>query len=118
MLLYSFAVNVIMLYLGGIFLGIGFSWTTTTMVGYVVNVWCSKNKGTIMGLVLASNGLGGALAMQIVSPIIESSEVGFKLAYGIIAIILAIDSTPLGDSIALSINLIPTSSAVIWFRFP
>ena len=90
MLCYALAPNVFVLYLGGILLGVGLSWTTTTMVGYVVNIWSKENKGTIMGAVLAANGLGGALAIQIVSPIIESkSDIpGYKIAYLVIAAIL------------------------------
>lgn len=90
MVLYSVAENVLVFYLGGTLLGVGFSWTGTAMVGYVVNVWCKKNKGTIMGAILASNGIGGAIAMQIVSPIIESGPVGYKRAYFLIAIILVV----------------------------
>lgn len=90
MLLYSVATQVWMFYIAGALLGIGLSWTTTTMVGYVVNKWSPKNKGTIMGLVLAASGVGGALAIQIVSPIIESpsNPFAYKQAYRLIAIIL------------------------------
>ena len=88
MLIYAYANNVFVFYIGGVFLGIGFAWTSTTMVGYVINEWCKENKGTIMGAVLASNGLGGAIAMQFVSPIIEKSAQGYKSAYILIAIIL------------------------------
>ena len=89
-LCYALAENVWVLYLGGILLGVGLSWTTTTMVGFVVNRWSSENKGTIMGAVLAANGIGGAIAMQIVSPIIESksSIPGYKIAYLVIAAVL------------------------------
>lgn len=90
MVLYAIAESLILFYVGGIFLGIGFSWTGTAMVGYVVNVWCKENKGTIMGLILASNGIGAALAMQIVTPIIGSSAVGYKSAYWLISLILAV----------------------------
>ena len=55
MVVYATATNIILFYLGGTLLGIGFSWTSTTMVGYVVNIWCKENKGTIMGAILASN---------------------------------------------------------------
>lgn len=89
MLLYAFASNIVMLYLGGMFLGIGLSWTTTTMVGYVVTRWCKENKGTIMGAVLASNGVGGALAIKILSPIIDSAPLGYRKAYIVVACILA-----------------------------
>jgi len=42
MLIYSQSTNVFGFYIGGIFLGIGLSWTTTTMVGSVINKWCKK----------------------------------------------------------------------------
>ncbi len=90
MLIYSFANSIWVFYIGGVMLGIGLSWTTTTMVGYVVNKWCKENKGTIMGMVLAANGLGGAVATQIVSPIIynENDIFGYRKAYLLIAVIL------------------------------
>ena len=87
-LCYALAENVWVLYLGGILLGLGLSWTTTTMVGFVVNRWAKENKGTIMGAVLAANGIGGAIAMNIVSPIIESKREGYKIAYLVIAAVL------------------------------
>ena len=90
-LCYAYATNVWLLYLAGALLGVGLAWTTTTMVGYVVNIWSKKNKGTIMGAILASNGLGGALALQIVRPIVfnESGETTYKDAYLLISAILA-----------------------------
>ena len=91
-LVYSVAESIYVFYLGGIFLGIGYSWTSTTMVGCVVNKWCKENKGTIMGVVLAVNGLGGALATQIISPIIyqEGNPFGYRSAYRLIALIVLI----------------------------
>lgn len=77
-------------YLGGALMGIGFSWTTTTMVSYLVSRWFDKNRGTINGLVLCANGLGGAAAAQIVTPIIESNAFGYRNAYYLVAILLVI----------------------------
>ena len=62
--LYAAATQLWMLYLAGTFLGIGFSWTGTTMIGCVINKWCRENRGTIMGAVLAANGVGGAIAIR------------------------------------------------------
>ena len=90
MILYAVAESLVVFYVGGILLGLGFSWTGTAMIGYVVNVWCKEHKGTIMGLILASNGIGAAIAMQIVSPVINSSPVGYKSAYWLITIILSV----------------------------
>ncbi len=81
MLCYSLANNLFMFYLGGVLLGIGFSWTGTTMIGCVINKWCKENRGTIMGAVLAANGLGGAIAIQLLSPIIESGGENYRNAY-------------------------------------
>ena len=87
--LYSVATNVFTIYAGGILLGVGSSWTTTTIVGYIVNQWCKEKKGTIMGFILASNGIGIAIATQILSPIINESVFSYRNAYRIIAAILA-----------------------------
>ena len=84
--LYAVASNVWMFYLGGMLLGIGFSWTGTTMIGCVVNKWCRENRGTIMGAVLAANGIGGAIAIQILSPIIEAGGEKYRNAYMISAV--------------------------------
>lgn len=89
MLIFSIAPNAFVFCIGGALLGLGFSFTTTTMVGAVVNKWCKKNKGTIMGLALASNGIGAALAIQILSPIIQKEAFAYKNAYRLVAIILA-----------------------------
>ncbi len=88
-LVYSLATNVFVFYIGGILLGIGIAWTTTTMVGCVVNKWFKEKTGTIMGIILAANGLGSAIAIQIITPIIESNAFGYRNAYRLTAIILA-----------------------------
>lgn len=91
-LLYSVAENIAVFYLGGVLLGIGLSFTSTAMVGCIVNKWFKENKGTIMGAVLAANGLGGATAAQIIYPIIyeENNLFGYRNAYKLVALILFI----------------------------
>ena len=91
-LIYSFAETLPMFYLGGLIIGIGFSWTTTTMIGYVVNIWCRENKGTIMGAILASNGIFGAVAMQLITNIMYRTDdpFGYRNAYRAVAIILLV----------------------------
>lgn len=92
MLIYARSTNVFGFYIGGIFLGAGLSWTTTTMVGAVVNKWCQKNKGTIMGFILASNGVGAAIAIQILTPIIydKGNPFGYRTSYKMVAVILLV----------------------------
>ena len=91
-LLYSVSNSIFGFYLGGAFLGLGLAWTTTSMVGYIIGKWCPENRGTIMGFVLAANGIGGAAAAQIVSPIIyeEGNAFGYRNAYRLVALILLI----------------------------
>ena len=94
MLIYAYASSIAWFCVGGCFLGIGLAFTTTTMVGSVVNQWCRDKKGRIMGAVLAANGLGGALAAQIISPIIyeEGNSFGYRNAYKLVALILFVSA--------------------------
>jgi MFS family permease len=90
-LINSFATHLVHFYIASVFLGMGLAWTTTTMTSVVINNWCTKNKATITGAVLSANGLGGAVSAQILSPIIFSKDGnGFRDAYRIVAIILAV----------------------------
>ncbi len=90
MLLYSFANGLVLIYIAGALLGLGLAWTTTTMVGYVVGIWCSESKGTIMGAILASNGLGGAIAIQACGALIENGIDGYRDAYRLCALVMAV----------------------------
>jgi MFS family permease len=88
----SVAESLYMFYIGGIFLGLGIAWTGTTMVSAILNKWCTKNKGTITGAVLAANGLGGAISVQILTPIIfqEGNKFGYRDSYHLVTLILLI----------------------------
>lgn len=85
----AFATDLSLIYVGGFLLGLGLAWTTTTIVGFVVNQWCKENKGTIMGAILASNGLGSTIATFALKPVIEETATSFKTSYIIVAITLA-----------------------------
>ena len=90
-LLSSVATQLITFYIAGVFLGVGLSWTSTSMMSTVVNKWCTQNKATVTGAVLAANGIGGAIAVQILSPIIfqEGNPFGYRTSYQYVAMILA-----------------------------
>ena len=90
MILHAVSTTLWGFYLAGALLGLGLAWTTTTMIGYVVNKWVVKNRGTILGCILASNGLSAALVVNIFTPTLESSPAGYKTVYFIIAIAVAI----------------------------
>lgn len=89
---YALAENVLVFYLGGALLGVGASFTTTATVGCIVNKWFKQHRGTVMGAILAANGLGGAVAAQIVYPIIyqENAPFGYRNAYKLVILILAV----------------------------
>ena len=91
-LLNSYAEHLYVFYIAGVLLGVGLSWTGTTMVSAVINRWCTKNKGTITGAVLAANGLGSAVGVQILSPIIfePGNPFGYRNSYRLVAVVLAI----------------------------
>lgn len=77
--------------LGGVCLGMGLSWMGTAMIGHVISAWFRENRGTVMGVALAANGVGSALATQIVSPIINrpGDAFGYRKAYLLTAVLLA-----------------------------
>lgn len=81
-LIYSFAETYWQFCVGGVMLGIGLAWTTTTLVGYVVNQWFTSNRGTIMGAILASNGLCTAIASPIMQSAIDSEKYKIVLENG------------------------------------
>ncbi|MBO5879821.1 MAG: MFS transporter [Clostridia bacterium] len=91
-LINSVAEKLWLFYIGGIILGLGLSFTGTAMMSVVVNRWCDKNKGAITGAILAANGLGGAIAVQILTPIIfeENNPFGYRNSYRLVAIVLTI----------------------------
>ena len=62
------------------------------MASTIINRWCTSNKGTITGAVLAANGLGGAIAVQILSPIIfeEGNPFGYRNSYHLVSAVLII----------------------------
>lgn len=82
------AKGILTLYLGSALMGVGFSWTATTMVGYVVEKWFTSKKGTIMGIILASNGLIGAASIQLLSPMIYGENEAWRTSFLVCAAIM------------------------------
>lgn len=88
-LLYAVGSSLPVFYLAGVFLGVGIAWCTTTVVGFVIGKWFTEHLGTVMGVVMAANGLGVAVAAQIISPLIDSGTFGYRKAYLVTAAVLA-----------------------------
>lgn len=86
----SFASSVWGFYIAGLFLGIGFSFIGTNLVGLVADKWFDgKHKGKITGAILCSNGLGAAAFTPVVEKILLSDTFGYRTAYRVIAVSIA-----------------------------
>lgn len=80
--------NVFHFYLAGALHGIGIVFVGSTMAGTIVRRWFKQDIGKYTGIVMSANGIGGAVAAQIVSPIINNGETfGYRKAYLLSAII-------------------------------
>lgn len=92
MLLYARAESIFVFYIGGFLLGLGFALTGTAVVSRVILNWFKADMGKYMGVVLAANGVGGAIAVQIVSPIINNpaNPFGYRDSYMLVAGIVAV----------------------------
>lgn len=91
-LISAYATSVWGFYLAGVFLGCGIALCTTTMISFIIRRWCKENTGKILGFVLAANGVGAAVATQVVSPMIydEANPFGYRNAYLLVAGILGL----------------------------
>lgn len=89
-LIYAYAANILVFCIGGCLLGAGLAFTSTAIVTILIKRWFAGNTGTVLGIALAANGLGGAVAAQIVTPIIGSHAYGYRDAYTLVAVILAV----------------------------
>lgn len=105
---YAVADHILLFYVGGCLLGIGMGLTTSTMITTIIRAWCTgPHTGKILGLVLGANGLGGAAATMLLSPIIASSTFGYRKAYWLIVPMLVIT----GALAAIFLSDPPTGSA-------
>ncbi len=90
MLVNSVSNTLVGFYIGGIFLGLGVAFAASTMASVIINKWFTKNKGTVLGVILAANAAGSAIAILLLEPLIYSDGVGFKKAYFLTAVAVVI----------------------------
>ena len=80
-------------YIGCVLWGLGIAFAGGTMASLVVRRWFDKDIGKYTGLVMSANGIGGAIASQIISPIINNGETfGYRKAYLLSAIVSVVIS--------------------------
>lgn len=83
-----------LIYAGGFLIGMGLGCSSTTAVSYVVNKWFTKNRGTVLGAILALSGVGTSVSTALLRPVItgERSVFGFtgwRTSYQIAAVAAA-----------------------------
>jgi len=75
-------------YIGCVLWGLGIVFAGGTMASTVVRRWFHEDIGKITGIVMSANGIGGAIAAQIISPLINNGETfGYRKAYLLSAIV-------------------------------
>lgn len=78
----AFATELYLLYIGSVLWGIGIVFAGGTMAGTIVRRWFQQDIGKYTGIVMCANGIGGAVAAQIITPIINNGEAfGYRKAY-------------------------------------
>ena len=78
----AFATEFYHLYIGAILWGAGIVFVGGTMAGTIVRRWFHKDVGRYTGIVMSANGIGGAIAAQIITPLINNGEkFGYRKAY-------------------------------------
>ncbi len=76
------ATNIWGIFLGSVFWGFGIVLMGGTMASTIIRRWFDKDLGKYIGIVMSANGIGGAAAAQIISPIINNGETfGYRKAY-------------------------------------
>lgn len=82
------ATNIIHIYIASVLWGMGIVFVGGTMASTIVRRWFHENVGRYTGIVMSANGIGGAVAAQIISPLINNGEVfGYRKAYILSAVI-------------------------------
>ena len=78
----AFGTNILHFYLAGALHGAGVVLVGSNMAGAIVRRWFKTDIGKYTGIVMSANGVGGAIAAQIISPIINNGETfGYRKAY-------------------------------------
>lgn len=76
------ATQVYHVYIGSALWGLGMVFSGSTIAGMIVQRWFHQDVGRYTGIVMSANGIGGAVAAQIITPLINNGEVfGYRKAY-------------------------------------
>ena len=127
-LIRAFATEVYHLYIGGVFWGFGIVFAGNTMASLIVRRWFQQNVGRYTGIIMSANGIGGAIAAQIVTPIINNGETfGYRKSYLVsaafafaitVVIMLFLREGPEGDSEQEGVGRKKKSRGNMWAGIP
>lgn len=84
--------SVWMFYLSGAIIGVGVAFTGFVAVPIVVNMWFCKKAGTVLGIIVAAEGLSTVIFTKLTAQLIVS--VGWRMSYVIMAAICLVVSVP------------------------
>lgn len=90
--IFAGATSLWMFYLGGFFVGVGFSLASITPVTLLIDQWFDKGEGLILGVISAGSGFGGALFSRIIG--VQIVERGFQSAFQFTAFFLVVTVIP------------------------
>ena len=96
-------------YLCGVFIGIGFTLTTTIPLSAILSNWFIERRGLVLGLVFAASGIGGMVFNPLVGHMIENLgwsmsmwvQAGVIVVIGIPASILIVEHPKSKQQVAL-----------------
>lgn len=76
----------------GVIIGISFALTSVTSVSILINNWFDQRQGFLLGIIASGSGFGGGLFSIVIGNHMEQH--GFKSAYLLSAILLAVVAVP------------------------
>jgi len=91
--IFARAASLGLFYLGGFFVGLGFSLASITPVTLLIDQWFDKGEGLVLGVISAGSGFGGALFSRIIG--VQIVERGFQSAFQFTAIFLVVTALPI-----------------------
>ncbi|MGC9336469.1 MAG: MFS transporter, partial [Anaerolineae bacterium] len=110
LVLFGLASGSIMFYLGGLMIGVGYGVSLAVIPPALVNAWFVKNKGLVLGVVLAATGLGG-LIWSYITPMLAVSDLGWRgvafIFAGVLLICTLVPSLFMVKTSPSEVDLIP-----------
>lgn len=80
-------------YAAGVLIGISFALTSITSISILINNWFDQRQGFLLGIIASGSGFGGGLFSIVIGN--HMNQHGFKSAYFLSAILLAVAAVPI-----------------------